>query len=462
MPKFYKESLEVITVPMKMKKQIEKFNILKKVKEKKNILQSIRKGNTAIPIVTCKNPKNNFYYGQTYGRFDKVPLASEVWESKKVKDDYFIIHKHSKNPAFYDRNCSLTFECLGLNENVVSQLKKCGYESPTNIQSLAIPEVLKRQNTIISAETGNGKTISFLAPIVQQILRTKLENPVDDPPLNCPQALILLPSRELVTQTRDVARALGTDLGIRINSIFGGRTKRIMLSPRVAEDDILIGSFGAISKLFTSGVYRKSRLRHIVLDEADTLLDDSFNEKMIYFLKKFTINGDFSELKGLNNKEEEDVKELVGAQLTLVGATFPRSLQTILKDLISVDAFKQVHTPNSSSSSNFVSKFLNENDIACINVNGEMKSFERIDRFEKFQRGELNFIACTDLVSRGLDTVRAQHVVNFDFPAFMSDYIHRCGRTGRVGNDADCLVTNFIFSQSDANTQHEKSKTYQT
>lgn len=102
---------------------------------------------------------------------------------------------------------------------------------------------------------------------------------------------------------------------------------------------------------------------------------------------------------------------------------------------------------NKSPTSDFVSMFLTNGGVNCVNLNGDMLQKIRIGQFEKFQSGEVDVLSTTDVASRGLDTTRARHVVNFDFPLHVADYIHRCGRIGRVGNRNQCVVTNFVSSK---------------
>lgn len=99
--------------------------------------------------------------------------------------------------------------------------------------------------------------------------------------------------------------------------------------------------------------------------------------------------------------------------------------------------------------SDYVSIFLNDNGVNCINLNGDMLQKIRIGRFEQFQNGSVDVLSTTDIGSRGLNTTRARHVINFDFPMHSADYIHRCGRVGRLGSQANCYVTNFISSLSE-------------
>lgn len=101
---------------------------------------------------------------------------------------------------------------------------------------------------------------------------------------------------------------------------------------------------------------------------------------------------------------------------------------------------------NKSATCDYVSIFLNNNGIDCVNVNGDMLMQIREGRYAQFQNGEVNVLSTTDCIGRGLNTLRARHIVNFDFPVHVSDYIHRCGRIGRLGSNKNCYITNFISS----------------
>lgn len=432
-------------------------------------------------VITCKRQEFNHYKGQTYNKFEVVPLASKGWHHKKSKGDYFIINAFTENPAtaYSSDTGPITFNDLGINSSICSVLEKLGITAPTRIQAEGIPVVLSGDHTLLSSETGGGKTLAYLLPLLQQTLlwkgfHTKLDV---KRPLNTPLGLVICPGRELAHQIGDVMNQFTEPLGISSKIIVGGRTKRLMLNPDVREVDLLISTLGALSKLVTNGIYKMNDVCHVILDEADTLLDDSFNEKVCHLLKRFQFSGHADESTSLPER----------SQLTLVSATMPRSLPAILGQLIEVDSLKRVttgslhrvmtHIPqkfirlgksqkpeellkvarsdsksgipllifsNKSSTCDWISLFLNENGVSCINLNGAMPEAIRTGMFKQFQSGKVNVISCTDVGSRGLDTVRVKHVLNYDFPVYMADYIHRCGRTGRVGSSSDCHITNFV------------------
>lgn len=429
-------------------------------------------------IIQCKRPEFNHYRNDMYSKFDTVPLASKGWQHNKSKGDYFkinVISEAKKDTVFWHQEHQ-TFNELGLDPDIIAALEKLGYSQPTYIQAEGIPKILNHLNTLLAGETGCGKTLAYLIPVIQEVLAWRLLAP--ERKFNSPLALILTPSRELAQQISDVARQFEEKLLFDSGLILGGHTKRLMMNPTFSSVDLLVASIGAMSKLTTTGIYNVSYVRHLVLDEADTLLDDSFNEKLVYYMKHFPFG--YKKPKGISGFPDL-------CKLTFVSATMPTSLPAILGKIVQVDSIEKIetkrlhhvmaHVPqlflrlgqsqkppkllelcknnakqkiptiifsNRTATCDWVSMFLNENGISAVNLNGDMPVDIRNGKFEQFQNGNVDFISCTDSASRGLDTIRAKHVINYDFPVYMADYIHRCGRTGRVGSDNKCLITNFV------------------
>ncbi|XP_027225026.2 probable ATP-dependent RNA helicase DDX28 [Penaeus vannamei] len=471
----------VIQIPQQMAEKMRKAKLQQRKMERQQFLRKSQEGNRSIPIINCKRKQLNHYLGQSYSKFEEVPLASKGWQNRKAAGDYFTIHGYGGNPAFthLQKGLQEDFDSLGLSQELLTKIWNLGYKTPTNIQTLAIPQVLEGNNTLIAAETGNGKTLAFVAPMLQQIAQRKKAFR-DNYPMNSPLGLIVVPGRELAEQIQTIASSLAEGLGINVELVKGGRTKKLMLNPAVTEPHLLVATIGALSKLTTAGLYDMSLVRHITLDEADSLLDDSFNDSVIRYLSRFPI-------QGCSNTEEPEPLVMSGVQLTLVSATTPRSLHTILDPIVDIDSVVRISTPylhhimphipqkfirvshmtkaekllelakndarkgvpfivfsNSAKASDWVSLYLSENNIPCVNLNGNMTAALREGRFEAFQSGQALGLSCTDLTSRGLDTVRAGHIINFEFPKFMADYIHRCGRTGRVGSQMTGHVTSFV------------------
>ncbi|XP_055639336.1 probable ATP-dependent RNA helicase DDX28 [Toxorhynchites rutilus septentrionalis] len=441
------------------------------------------------PVITCKRTQFNLFVedvassgnsGNEHVKFGKLELASSGWHHHKSSGDYFIIHPIRQ--AFEAHALSQnSFQQLGIRDELVQNLKQRHVLFPTVYQAEAIPTVLNGSHILLAAETGCGKTYTYLVPIVEQILSRKLTNVARE--FNSPLVLIVTPGRELAQQIGRVVEGFTQGLGITSRVLLGGKTKQQMLNPHFEDVDILIASFGAVSKLVSSGIYRMNAVRWVVLDEADTLLDDSFNAKLLHLMKRFPFHKNHLQDLGDN---------IFGTQLVLAAATMPSNMSELLSQIVNIETMEEVVSPNlhklmshisqrfmrinksdrpsvlldivrkdvkrnrpliifsnKTPASDFVSIHLNEADIPCVNLNGDMLLKLRLGQFEKFQSGEVNVLSTTDVASRGLDTTRAAHVINFDCPLYAADYIHRIGRIGRVGSRNDCLVTNLVSSRSE-------------
>ncbi|XP_067131754.1 probable ATP-dependent RNA helicase DDX28 [Centruroides vittatus] len=464
----------VITVPAYMKtklKALKKKTELQKIEE---IRKKSRGGNRSVPIIQCKRSEFNHYLGQVYDKYEAIALASKGWKHRKSVGDYFTINGYGENPSIYNENFDEenTFELLKLQQCILKKLKELNFHNPTVIQRLSIPKILEYKHVQISAETGSGKTIAYLAPILHHLIELQKYQQAEIPS-NCPLALILVPSKELAEQIGNVARQLSDAINVKV--IVGGKFHQN--KPDDFHNEIIVSTIGIFEKLVNRRVYDLSYVRHIVIDEADTLLDDSFNYTLKNFLKKVNIQVTVP----------THPLEMTGAQLILCSATFPRNIDEVLSTFIDVSYIESVktdhlhrlipHIPqkfirvkgsertgplvelvkkdlrkndpvmifcNKTSTNVWMSFFLNDLNVPNICLNGGMELKERDGQFRKFQNGECNVITCTDIASRGLDTIRVKHIINFDFPLHVSDYIHRIGRTGRLGSPKDSHVTNFI------------------
>lgn len=432
-----------------------------------------------IPIITCKNSALNFYKGYSYPKHEKILLASSGWDHYKSSGDHFFlhpeIHKETKKreEESQENDKFKSFHDFRLNPSIVGNLESLGISEPLYVQKLGIPPILDGNNTVLAAETGCGKTLAYLLPMMHKVLEWKQTAKRGS---NSPLGLIVTPTRELAVQIGIELVKLSTNLGIRTKIITGGRTRKMMLNPSVQNVDILVGSFGVISKLTTNMIYKLDFVRYIVLDEADALFHESFEEKLKPFMSRVPVGygqcPDFDELPN-------------SAQLILASATMPQRISEILQNVVNVDSLKYVTTgmlhhilvqqkfmrmspskkvfellkyvkpkvankeqiiifSNTNATSQWVSMFLNENDIKSINLNGTMPLYLRRGKYKEFLDGKCLVLSMTNAGSRGLDTVSVKHILNYEFPLDTSDYIHRCGRTGRVGSTGDSRVTNFI------------------
>lgn len=421
---------------------------LSKMLNHTNVMQKETKSKRM--IISCKRKKYNFYTGTTYKKFDEEILASKGWAHNKAKGDYFIIHPNS-DECFED---TIAFREISIIHPLITKsLSNLGINYATQFQQDAISTLMDDHHTLLAAETGCGKTISYLIPIIQNLIEQKQEK------LNTPRALILIPTRELAHQVGEITKTLAEPVGLKVNTIVGGRTKQIMLNPEFDEVDILVGTPGAIGKLSTVGIYKLSEVQHMVLDEADTLLDDSFIERLSSLLNRVpmsqiilvsaTIPKSFPDcLKTIEDKLVQVISPNVHKPLMNITQKFIRTTRSArpaeLLTIAKTTSQPLMIFTNKNKSCDWLAMFLRENGLNCANINGEMNYMIRVKQWEDFVSGKANILSATDIASRGLNTTMVQHVVNYDFPAYMADYIHRIGRTGRFGSPEGCKVTNFI------------------
>ena len=304
-----------------------------------------------IPLITCKNTKFNLFSNDVDNTKNEILLASKGWQHYKSKGDHFIIHP-VKEMDKSDSKSSKTFEQLDLDKRIIENMSNTqDIFNPTIEQEEAINLVRKNEHVLLAAHTGCGKTHAFLLPIIQQLIERRKWTPNKE--FNTPLALILTPGRELATQIGNVTEELVQGCNLKVKVVLGGRTKQKMLNPSFDDVDILVGSMGAISKLTTSGIYRMDQVRHVVLDEADTLLDDSFTEKLSYFLQRFPVSFVVNSIIQLNNKynlqfhkNHHQNEQIVGTQLFLASATMPTNTEEVFRSIINPDTLKVIASEN--------------------------------------------------------------------------------------------------------------------
>nr|XP_006817035.1 PREDICTED: probable ATP-dependent RNA helicase DDX28-like [Saccoglossus kowalevskii] len=442
-------------------------------------------------IIAAKRTEYSHYVNQHFNKFKPTRLASQGWKHSRSCGDHFTINNTRGNPAFpkksdqgSEHNESVTsFSDFHLHESLINGLASMEIEQPTNVQILTIPQVMRGHNVLCAAETGSGKTLSYLLPMLHQ-MKTETEKLGMKSAVGLPRALVLLPARELAEQVLAVARRLSKFTELSANIVEGGRRHKTLHSTSDSPLDLMVATPGALLKCVTSGWIHMDNVRYVVIDEIDTMLDDSFRTMTLNLLKRISIR------HSADNTEN--------AQVIMIGATMPKNAEEMLDNVVEDGSlvtvktthlhhlmphipqkFIRIHSKdkagktlelvkrdvkckipvvvfcNKIDSCNWLYQFLKENNVSALKLNGGMNHKERYGLFQQFQKGIQNVLVCTDIGSRGLDTIRAQHVINFDFPHGMSDYIHRAGRVGRVGSQTSGHVTSLIVHKWDVDLVHK-------
>lgn len=337
----------------------------------------------------------------------------------------------------------MNFKSLGLSKPLLLAVSELGYDEPSLIQLKAIPAILSGKDVIASAQTGTGKTASFVLPILQNIS--------DKPPIksNRARVLILTPTRELAAQVHDSIVKYGRHLNLRSAVVFGG----VKINPQMiklrAGIELLVATPGRLIDLNRQNAIKFDQIDTLILDEADRMLDMGFIhdiKRIINLLPKkrqnLLFSATFSDeirklVKGfLNQPVEIDVapRNTTAKSVKQIVHPVDKSQKAaLLSHLIHKNRWGQTLVfMRTKHGANKLVKQLDANRIYAAAIHGNKSQAQRTKALSEFKSGELNILVATDIAARGLDIVELPCVINFDLPQVAEDYVHRIGRTGRA------------------------------
>jgi ATP-dependent RNA helicase RhlE len=338
----------------------------------------------------------------------------------------------------------MSFASLGLRSELLAAIADQQFKRPYPIQSKVIPAVLQGRDLVAIARTGSGKTASFILPLLQ-LLRRQASG--ERPTL---QALILVPTRELAVQIAEVAAQLGCHLEPRVKTgaVFGG----VAINPQMIQVkgiELLVATPGRLLELVAKNSVQLSTVAILVLDEADRLLKEDFQDELQQILAMLpkkrqtllfsaTCGDDVEDLAQslLAEPLRVEIKaEVAEAELITqeIYAVEPSRKGPLLRFLIKSGDWQQVLVFTSSQKrADNVTKKLCDNGISAATFHSGMTQGARTRALAAFKSGELRVLVATDLAARGIDIKFLPHVVNYELPRSPNDYIHRIGRTGRA------------------------------
>ena len=361
------------------------------------------------------------------------------------------------------------FSSLDLEPSILRGIEDAGFEYCTPIQAQSLPAVLAGCDVEGQAQTGTGKTAAFLVGIMNVLLR---EPRHPDAGNGHPRAIVLAPTRELAVQIHQDAEQIGLHTGLRFGVVFGGtgyESQRQMLRDGL---DVLIGTPGRLIDYFKQKIFHLNAVRVAVLDEADRMFDLGFIRDIRYLLRRLPppqkrLSLLFSATLSMR------VRELAYEHMnspTMVDAT-PENHVTVAsvsqrlyhvgeKDKIPLligllrrmDVTRTIIFFNTKREVEKVDAWLAGNGFAAGMLNGDVPQRKRLALLERFKRGELPILLATDVAARGLHIPDVSHVFNYDLPQDAEDYVHRVGRTARVGAKGDAVsfsCERFCYSLTD-------------
>lgn len=359
------------------------------------------------------------------------------------------------------------FQSSDLHALVKDNIALATYNNPTPIQKNSVAIVTAGRDLMACAQTGSGKTAAFLLPILSQLLKT-MPAPSGrrgyNRPLE-PAALIMAPTRELAIQIFEEARKFTYRSWVRPGVAYGGQPMALQMREMAAGCDLLVATPGRLSDMFARGKLTLRSVQFLVLDEADRMLDMGFEPQIRQIV------------------EEADMRPKEDRQTLMFSATFPRDIQILAADFLRDYVFLSVGRVGSTSenikqvvewvddyskrsrvlellrepassqgltlifvetkrTADQLDDFLYSQRVRCTSIHGDRSQAQREDALRAFRSGETNVMVATAVAARGLDIPNVTHVINYDLPTDIDDYVHRIGRTGRAGNVG--LATSFF------------------
>jgi ATP-dependent RNA helicase RhlE len=344
------------------------------------------------------------------------------------------------------------FDEFKLNRQILNAVEEAGFTEATPIQEKAIGPVLSGQDLFGIAQTGTGKTAAYVLPMLMKLKYAQGENP---------RALILVPTRELAMQIEEQVKLFSTYTDLRTVVIFGGigpKTQKEQIAKGV---DILVATPGRFLDLYLAGDINTRSLQFLVLDEADKMMDMGFIgsiHRILEVVPRKRQNLLFSAT--MSDLVQKIAGDFLKNPLTVEVAAQATPAQTVTQLMYAVPNFKtkinllQNLLKNdeefkrliifcktktvADNINNFIVRRFGEDAVRVIHANKGQNT--RINSINSFKEGNIRVLVATDVASRGIDVSEVSHVINFDVPIIIEDYVHRIGRTGRAFNEGTAIT----------------------
>jgi len=354
----------------------------------------------------------------------------------------------NKNPL-----SDLAFSSLDLLPPVMQGLQDAGFTYCTPIQALTLPIALKGKDIAGQAQTGTGKTAAFLLVILQRLLQSDA-----GPEPHQPRSLILAPTRELALQIHKDAVLLSGNSGLKLGLAYGGVDYEKQRQQLLAGVDILIGTPGRIIDYFKQKVFNLRQIEIMVLDEADRMFDLGFIKDIRYVLRRLperdqrqcmlfsaTLGQRVLELayEHMNDpkllKAEAAQVTAENVQQTVYYPANDEKLPLLAGLLRKFNSGRVIVFANTRIATDKIERTLNANGFHAAAISGSVPQKKRQSLLKQFHDGEIPILVATDVAARGLHIPDVTHVINFDLPQDAPDYVHRIGRTARLGAKGEAI-----------------------
>jgi ATP-dependent RNA helicase DeaD len=329
------------------------------------------------------------------------------------------------------------FEELGLSPELLAAIKRLNIDTPTQIQKESIPHIIKGKDVIGESETGSGKTLAFGCGIIEQVK-----------PKQGIQALVLTPTRELAEQVKESITNMAFNRPLKIMSVYGG----VAIEPQMhalRTADVVVATPGRLLDHLQRKTIDTSKVKILVLDEADRMFDMGFYEDVELIIKACPSKRQTLFFSATISARIKDLSKRYMTDPTIVMAgkqVDPSKLKQVYYDVsknlklsLLVHLLQEEESDlvmvfcNSRKNTDFVAKNLKVNKVSAIAIHGGFTQNKRTNTLKLFNDAKARVMVCTDVAARGLHIDNVTHVYNYDIPKDTNDYIHRIGRTARAG-----------------------------
>ena len=341
-----------------------------------------------------------------------------------------------------------SFRALALSEPLLQALSEVGYESPSPIQAATIPHLLSGRDVLGQAQTGTGKTAAFALPVLSQI----------DLADRSPQALVLVPTRELAIQVAEAFQRYAAHLpGFHVLPIYGGQSYQPQLQSLRRGVHVVVGTPGRIMDHMKRETLGLASLRHLVLDEADEMLRMGFIDDVEWILEQTPTTRRMAlfsatmppAVRRIAQRHLKSPAEVTIKSKTTTAANI-RQRYWLVSGVHKLDALTRileaerfegmlVFTRTKQATTELAER-LEARGFAAEALNGDIPQAQRERTVTRLKTGQVDIVVATDVAARGLDVERISHVVNYDIPYDSESYVHRIGRTGRAGRSGEAIV----------------------
>jgi ATP-dependent RNA helicase RhlE len=344
----------------------------------------------------------------------------------------------------------MSFQPLGLHPHILKAVQEAGYTEPTPIQAAAIPPVIAGHDLIGIAQTGTGKTAAFTLPILTKLAATPVAGP------RRTRVLVLAPTRELVVQIEENVRIYARHLPLTVATVFGGVGEQPQIRALQSGADIVIACPGRLLDLMGRRHGNFSGLQHLVLDEADRMLDMGFLPSIRQIVRQLPAKRQtllFSatlsrEIEALTHEFQRNPKLIQIGRRSNPAETVTQFVYEVPKHLKNALLFHLLKDPamnmvlvfsRMKHGADRIARQLEQKGIRTATLHSNRSQNQRLKALKDFKSGAVRVLVATDIAARGIDVDGISHVVNYDFPMHVEDYVHRIGRTGRANAIGDAI-----------------------